>query len=189
MSGLEAGVCGRHDLQEVSVFPEEQQQLLDNHAALGGQRQASDWAVIFNLTNSVMTKRCCLCWLMPSLAVAKAFLVGWSYRSTMTACEPAHQFLFLLCNCLPLPLHQGFKGKCRKAHMLSALPWESDVSSFIYRRKIEGVVVSKMMCIIKLFWISPLHSSARGLHSNHTECYEKIILNWNQPSVKIMTSA
>lgn len=42
MSGLEAGVCGRHDLQEVSVFPEEQQQLLDNHAALGGQRQASD---------------------------------------------------------------------------------------------------------------------------------------------------
>lgn len=135
-----------------------------------------------------MTKRCCLCWLMPSLAVAKAFLVGWSYRSTMTVCAPAQQFLFLLCNCMSLPL-QGFKGKCRKTHVLSALPCDSDMSSFIYRRKIEGEVVSKMMCIIKVFWISPLHSGARGLHSNHTERYEKIILNWNQPSVKIMTSA
>lgn len=117
MSGLEAAICGCHDLQEVPVFPEEQQQLLDNHIALGGQRQASDWAVIFNLRNSVMTKRCCLCWLMPSLAVAKVFLVGWSCRSTMTGCKPAQQFLFLLCNCKS-PLHQGFKGKCRKTHML-----------------------------------------------------------------------
>lgn len=126
---------------------------------------------------------------MALLAVAKVFLVGWNYRSTMTGCKPAQQFLFLPWNCMSLPLHQGFKGKCRKTHVLSALPCDSDMSSFIYRRKIEGVVVSKLMCIIKLFWISPLHSGARGLHTNHTECYEKIILNWNQSSVKIMTSA
>lgn len=144
---------------------------------------------ILNLRNSVMTKRCCLCWLMPSLAVTKAFLVGWSYRRTMTACKPAQQSLFQLCNCMSLPLHQGFKGKCRKTHVVSALPCDSDMSSFIYRREIEWVVVSKMMCIIKLFWISPLHSGARGLQANHTECYEKIILNWNQPSVKITTTA
>lgn len=176
MSGLEAAVCGHHDLQEVSVFPEEQQ-LLDNHIALGGQWQASDWAVIFNLRESVMTKRCCICWLMPSLAVAKVFLVGWSYRSTMTGYEPAQQLLFLLCNCTSPPLQQDFKGKCRKTHVLSALPCDSEMSSFIYRRKIEGVVVSKMMCIIKLSWISPLHFGARRLHTNHTERHEKIILN------------
>lgn len=173
MSGLEAQVCGCRDLQEISVFPEEQQQLLDNHTALGGQQQASDWTVIFNLRNSVMTKRCCLCWLMPSLAVAKVFLVGWSNRSTISGCEQAQQLLFLLCNCTSLPLHQGFKGKCRKTLVLSALFCDSDTSSFIYRRKIEGVVVSKMMCVIKLFWISPLPSGARGLHADHTEHYEK----------------
>lgn len=162
---------------------------VDNHPALGGQWQASDWAVIFNLRNSGMTKRCCLCWLMPSLAVAKVFLVGWSYRSTMTGCEPAQKFLFLPWNFMSPPLHQGFKRKWRKTHMLSALPCDSDMSSFIYRRKIEGVMVSKMMCVTKLFWISPLHSGARGLHANHTECYEKIILIWNKPSVKIRISA
>lgn len=39
---------------------------------------------------------------------------------------------------MSFPLCQDFKVKCRKAHVLGALPCDSDMSSLIYKERAGG---------------------------------------------------